>query len=58
MITVNEDMITVNNEPDKLFDVDALIQSQLENNTFKITNQGQMYDRYLVESDYKTYIEI
>ena len=57
MITVNEDIITVNNEPDKLFDVDALIQSQLENHTFKITNQGQMYDRYLVESDYETYIE-
>ena len=44
--------IVTNVEPEKLFDVDALIQSELENNLFKITNDGKVYDRYLIESDY------
>lgn len=43
------------NSSDELFDVDSLIQSELENNIFKVKNTGQLYDRYLTESDYTLY---
>jgi hypothetical protein len=42
-------------DSDQLFDVDSLIRSELENNLFKIDNEGQVYDRYLIESDYDIY---
>jgi len=60
-----DDLVTMNIESDELvgadsdelFDVDALIQSELKHNTFKIKNNGQVYDRYLVESDYDIWIQ-
>ena len=51
----NDDGISANVDSDQLFDVDSLIQSELENNLFKIDNEGQVYDRYLIESDYDIY---
>ena len=35
-----------------LFDVEFYLESQLVNHTFKIANEGTLYDRYLDESDY------
>ena len=40
---------------DTLFDVDVYLESQLENNIFKITNNGEPFDRYLTKSDYDTW---
>ena len=57
----NDDVILPNSEIDlqinssELFDVDSFIQSELENNVFKIRNDGQPYDRYLTQSDYDVY---
>ena len=41
---------------DDIFDVDQYIQEQLIDHTFKITNIGVEYDRYLTESDYEKYV--
>ena len=41
---------------DDVFDVDQYLQEQLIDHTFKITNIGFEYDRYLIESDYEQYV--
>ena len=48
---------TINDVNVTQFNVDEYIQSQLIDHNFKIPNLGTVYDRYLTEEYYNTYLQ-
>ena len=42
---------------DELFDVGLFLESQLVDNTYKVPNRGEFYDRYLTKENYEDFLD-
>ena len=57
IFTTFNNVLIIDVESEELFNVSSLINSELENNIFKLDNLGTVYDRYVVGSDYDLWLQ-